>query len=53
MTNEAVRFTLRITTALKQQLNSRSQQLGISVNSLAIQILWDGVAQQTQNLTDE
>lgn len=53
MTNDAVRFTLRITKALKQQLNNRSQQMGISVNSLVIQILWDWVAQQAQNLTDE
>ena len=53
MTNDAVRFTLRITKAIKQQLNNRSQQMGISVNSLVIQILWDWVAQQTQNLKDE
>ena len=44
-----IRLPAELKERLKQQLNNRSQQMGISVNSLVIQILWDWVAQQTQS----
>ncbi len=43
MTNNAERFTLRITKELKCQLEARRKQIGVSLNALVIQILWDWV----------
>lgn len=41
MTNDVSRFTLRITKELKTQLEQTSLNMGISLNSLVVQILWD------------
>ena len=41
MTNETERFTLRMPTELKKRLEQRSAELGVSVNALVLQILWD------------
>ena len=41
MTNDTIRFTLRITKELKVRLDESSKRLGVSLNSLVIQILWE------------
>lgn len=43
MTKEMERFTLRITKELKKQLDENSKKMGISLNSLVVQILWNWV----------
>ena len=39
--DERVRFTFRLPNPLFQQLKKRSDDLGVSVNALILQILWD------------
>ncbi|MBU5627746.1 hypothetical protein KQI82_12580 [Oscillibacter sp. MSJ-2] len=41
MTNETERFTLRITKELKHQLETTRKRMGVSLNALVLQILWD------------
>lgn len=41
MTNDVERFTLRIPKELKVKLESQRKQMGVSLNSLVLQILWD------------
>lgn len=43
MTKEISRFTLRINKNLKEQLEKTGYRMGISLNSLVVQILWDWV----------
>lgn len=43
MTREVSRFTLRINKNLKEQLEKTGNKMGISLNSLVVQILWDWV----------
>ena len=46
MTNEACRFTLRISKGLKEQLEKRSREVGISLNSMVVIILNNWVQEQ-------
>lgn len=41
MTKEAERFTLRLTGELKKQLDESRKHMGISLNALVVQVLWD------------
>lgn len=41
MSNETERFTLRMPTELKKCLERRSAELGVSVNALVLQVLWE------------
>lgn len=41
MTNDVERFTLRIPKELKVKLERQRKQMGVSLNSLVLQILWD------------
>jgi len=41
MTKEAERFTLRLTPELKGVLEATRKRLGVSLNALVLQILWD------------
>nr|DAU88536.1 MAG TPA: antitoxin [Caudoviricetes sp.] len=43
MTSERMRFTLRLPENLLTRLGKASNELGVSINSLIIQILWDYV----------
>lgn len=49
MTLKTERFTLRITKELKCQLEKKGKQMGVSLNALVAQILWDWAK---QNLLD-
>lgn len=40
MTEKSSRFTLRIPKDLKERLVVQSNQMGISINSFVVQILW-------------
>lgn len=39
--NEKIRFTFRIPEELYTELKDESTKLGVSVNALILQILWD------------
>lgn len=41
MTKEVERFTLRLTGELKGQLDECRKRMGVSMNALVVQILWD------------
>lgn len=41
MTKETERFTLRLTSELKNQLDESRKHMGISLNALLVQILWE------------
>ena len=41
MTKDAERFTLRLTRELKDQLDESRRRMGVSLNALVLQILWD------------
>ncbi len=41
MTNDVEKFTLRIPKELKVKLENQKKQMGVSLNSLVLQILWD------------
>lgn len=41
MTNDAGRFTLRLTKELKQWLEDSAKRMGVSLNALVLQILWE------------
>ena len=41
--DERARFTFRIPIKLMQLLREESEEKGISINSLILQILWDGI----------
>lgn len=45
MTKDAVRFTLRLTSELKDRLEGSGKRMGISLNALVVQILWDWAEQ--------
>lgn len=45
MTRETERFTLRLTKKLKEQLDKSGKRMGVSLNALVVQILWDWVAE--------
>lgn len=53
MTKEAKRFTLRLTGELKEQLDESRKRMGISLNSLVVQILWDWAERQGKKETDK
>ena len=38
---DRLRFTFRMPDKLKENLNKRADELGISLNSLILKILWD------------
>ena len=46
MTKEAERFTLRMTGELKEQLDKVRKLMGVSLNALLVQILWEWVDKQ-------
>ena len=46
MTKEAGRFTLRLTGELKEQLDESRKRMGVSLNALVVQILWEWVERQ-------
>lgn len=46
MTKETERFTLRLTGKLKNQLDKNRKNIGISLNALVVQILWEWVERQ-------
>lgn len=46
MTKEAERFTLRLTGELKEQLDKNRKRMGVSLNALVVQILWDWAERQ-------
>lgn len=41
MTKESERFTLRLTRELKERLDESRKHMGVSLNALVVQILWD------------
>ena len=41
------RFTLRLPNSLYQELDERSKQIGVSVNALILQILWEWIEKKT------
>lgn len=41
MTSDSARFTLRLTGELKRRLEKTGRDMGISLNALVVQILWD------------
>ena len=49
MTKEIERFTLRLPKGLKSKLEARSREMGVSLNSLVIQFLWDGIEYQSDS----
>lgn len=46
MTKETGRFTLRLTGELKEQLDESRKRMGVSLNALVVQILWEWVERQ-------
>lgn len=40
MTKDAERFTLRLPAELKEKLTEQSVRMGISLNALVVQLLW-------------
>lgn len=48
MTKETERFTLRLTGELKGQLDENRKRMGISLNALVVQILWDWAERQSR-----
>lgn len=44
--DERVRFTFRLPQSLFAQLKTQADSLGVSVNSLILQILWDWADKQ-------
>ncbi len=49
MTKETERFTLRLTKELKNKLDERRKHMGISLNALVVQILWNWVKHQEED----
>lgn len=41
MTKDAERFTLRLTGELKELLDENRKRMGVSLNALVVQILWE------------
>mgnify|MGYP002765682746 CR=1 FL=1 len=52
MTKEAERFTLRLTVELKEQLDEIRKRMGVSLNALVVQILWDWAKEERIYITD-
>lgn len=52
MTKEAERFTLRLTRELKEQLDENRKRMGVSLNALVVQILWEWAERQGKGNTD-
>lgn len=50
MTKEAERFTLRLTKELKAKLEESRHHMGISLNALVVQILWDWAERQSKEM---
>ena len=48
MTKDTERLTLRMPKRLKKQLEACSVQMGISLNSLMVQLLWRWVQEQKE-----
>lgn len=48
MTKETERFTLRLTGELKEQLDEGRKRMGVSLNALVVQILWEWVESRKQ-----
>lgn len=48
MTKEVERFTLRLSGELKEQLDKSRKRIGVSLNALVVQILWDWVERQSK-----
>lgn len=48
MTKEAERFTLRLTGELKERLDEDRKRMGVSLNALVVQILWEWVNEKQQ-----
>ena len=46
MTKKAARFTLRLTGELKELLDESRKRMGVSLNALVVQILWDWAERQ-------
>lgn len=46
MTKATERFTLRLTGELKEQLDESRKRMGISLNALVVQILWEWAGRQ-------
>lgn len=49
MTREVERFTLRLTEELKEQLDKSRKRMGISLNALVVQILWNWAERQDKD----
>lgn len=52
MTKEAERFTLRLTGELKKRLDESRKRMGVSLNALVVQILWDWTEHQIKEAED-
>lgn len=52
MTKEAERFTLRLTRELKEQLDENRKRMGVSLNALVVQILWEWAERQGKGYGD-
>ena len=50
MTKETERFTLRLTGGLKAQLDESRKRMGVSLNALVVQILWDWTERQSKEV---
>lgn len=48
MTKETERFTLRLTKELKEKLDERRKYMGVSLNALVVQILWNWIKYQDE-----
>ena len=46
MTKETERFTLRLSRELKERLDDNRKRMGVSLNALVLQILWDWTNKQ-------
>ena len=52
MTKETERFTLRLSGELKAQLDRIRKRMGISLNALVVQILWDWANEEKIYITE-
>lgn len=52
MTNESERFTLRLTSKLKNHLDENRKRMGVSLNALVVQILWGWAERQSEELNE-
>ena len=43
MSKETTRFTLRLPKETKQRLEKESTEIGVSLNALVVQVLWEWV----------